>query len=263
MRHALAFLLAWLSRQLGRASSLLAYGMVGVLRKHELREKIEAEWNAFGRSGWSSYPNLGEWEKEFYLRQLQPGERVLLVGCGSGRDLIGLIEQGIRCDGLDIARRAVAACRERLRERGLEARLFECEIEQAAFDTAYDAAVFTWFAYGYIPESGARVRSLAALRAALRPGGRVLLTYQVRPRGISRVPIAFARLLAVLTRSDWRPEHGDYLEVGGQANAPGVHFEHRFDAAEVVAEAQAAGFRVQWHDQPDEGRVVLVRSDRP
>lgn len=260
MRGRLLRLLAWLSRQFARAASLLGYGVAGLMRSDQLRRTIQAEWDDYGRSGWASYPNLGAWESEFYLKHIAPGERVLLVGCGTGRDLLGLWQAGLHVDGLDIAKRAIATCRERVQQAGVAARLYDCAVEAAVFDARYDAALFTWFGYGYIPESRARVRTLQALHAALRSGGRVLLTYQLAASGTSRLPVGLGRLLGWLSRSGWRLEPGDYVEVTrGAGGDPALHFEHRFTPHEVVAEAHAAGFRMLAHEQAAEGRAVLVR----
>jgi len=263
MRRVLLRVLACLSAQLARAGRLLGYAFAGVLRHAELQARLQAAWDEYGdrhaRSGWAGLTSLSEWEKEFYLAHLRPGQSLLLVGCGTGRDLIGLIEHGLRADGLDIAKRAVDSCRVRLRERGLSARLFDCAVEDARLEGSYSAAVFTWLAYGYVAESRRRVRTLVALRAALRPEGRVLLTYQPRRPGTSRIPSALARMAGALTGSDWRAELGDYVELSGPPAAPALHFEHRFSPAEAAAEAEAAGFRVLAHEQAAEGRVVLVR----
>lgn len=264
MRRALIRLLAWKSRQLSRAASLFAYAVAGAMRMQELRRTIEAEWDGYGRDGWASYAELGQWEREFYLAALEPGEKVLLVGCGTGRDLLGLTDAGLRVDGLDIAKRALAACRERVRARGIEARLYDCAVEEAALEGGYDAAVFTWFGYGYVPESERRVATLRALRAALVPGGRVLITYQRLNAGVSRVPVALARLVSRLTGSDWRPEPGDYVEVSrGTGADPALHFEHRFTPDEIVGEAARAGFGVLRHEHHEEGRLVLEKRDPP
>jgi len=49
----------------------------------------------------------------------------------------------------------------------------------------------------------------------------------------------------------------ELLRSGGERS---LYFEHAFAPEEVVSEAQAAGLRVLWHEQAQEGRIVLVRS---
>lgn len=247
------------SRQLRRAASLLAFGVLGAMRRAELRQAIAKGWERYGQNGGGIEPVLARWEADFYSTHLEPKSRILLVGCGAGRDLIALVERGHSVDGLDIARQALASCRANLEKRGISARLYDCPVEEARFEAQYDAVVFTWFAYGYMPGAEARIRALQALGGILRPQGRILLTYQPRAAGVSRIPPLFGRLVGRLTGSDGTPEHGDLVELLESGGKPSIHFEHSFAAAEVVAEAQAAGLRVQWHEQAQEGRVVLVR----
>lgn len=259
MRGLLVRLLDFGSRQLRRGSSLLAMGVLGAMRRAELRQAIGSGWERYGQDGGAVQPILAEWEADFYGTHLEPASRILLVGCGPGRDLIALSERGHCVDGLDIAREALAACRVELQRRGLKARLYDCAVEEAGFESRYDAVVFTWFAYGYIPGAAARIQTLQVLRGILRPQGRILITYQPRAAGVSRIPSLFGRLVGRLTGSDWTPEHGDSVELLHGRAEPSLYFEHCFVPGEVVAEAQAAGLRVQWHEQAQEGRMVLVR----
>lgn len=243
-----------------RIGRFFSYMAAGTLSHADLRKAAVIEWNAYARDPWSADTGLLAWEKDFYLKQLPQGGRVLLVGCGSGRDLIGLIVAGYRADGLDIAPEALAGCRENLARRGLAALLFEGTLEEAATrsDERYDVVVFTWLAYGYVLESGRRERTLRAAASLLKPRGRILLTYNPRDREPSRWPIRAAGAMAFLSRSDWRPEHGDVVEISKPAGAICFHVEHRFAPEQVVTEAKASGLEVAFHDATEAGRVVLV-----
>ncbi len=199
----------------------------------ERRQAILAHWDRCASPVASE--ELYEWERDFYLKHLKAGCRVLLVGCGSGRDLAGLIRKGFAADGLEIAPRAVALCRDMLARNGMKPRLYDVPIDDARLEGEYDAAVFTWQGYGLIPESADRVRALQSLRAALRKGGRVLLTYLASPTSSNIVELSIS---------------------GGRL---ALYIEHRFTPEEIVAEATAAGLRVASHEQADLGRVVVIR----
>jgi SAM-dependent methyltransferase len=246
-------------RLLRRATHALGMGILGTLRRAELQQAIANGWRRYGQDGAGGPAVLADWESEFYDAQLEPASRVLLVGCGAGRDLIALSERGHQVDGLDIERSALAVCRAELQRRGLRATLYEGAVGEARIESQYDAALFSWYAYGYVPGADARVATLARLRERLRARGRVLLTYQPRADSGSRIPIALARSVARLTRSDWTPEHGDFVELLQDGRERALHFEHRFTASEVVDEAHRAGLRVHWHEHAREGRLVLVR----
>jgi len=169
MRSALLRLLAFASIQSSRAASLLAHAVGGATTLAELRRAIGRGWNKHGQSVSAAEPSLFDWEAEFYRAHIPPASRVLLVGCGAGRDLIALAGFGHRVDGLDIAREALAACQIALEQRGIAARLYESAVEEARIEAQYDAVVFTWLGYAYIPGREARIGTLRTLRGILRP----------------------------------------------------------------------------------------------
>lgn len=47
------------------------------------------------------YYSRWKWENDFALLQMQPGQRVLDIGCGDGFFLDGLSKHGIRCEGME------------------------------------------------------------------------------------------------------------------------------------------------------------------
>jgi SAM-dependent methyltransferase len=244
---------------LQRAGRLLACTGAGALTRAELDESIRREWDEYGRSSWVSRPALNDWERAFYVPHLAAGKRALLVGCGSGRDLAPLLKEGFSVDGIDLAPEAIALGRQNLARLGLQAELFVGRIEDALLPRAYDVVLFSWFVYGYIPGRAARIGTLAGIREALVPEGRVLVSCIRRDPRESRIPIALARVVSRLTRSDWRPELGDHLDVWKAGPQPAIHFEHRFDEDEIRGEVEAAGLRVVAHDVADDGRLVLGR----
>lgn len=247
------------ARLLRAGSSLMGYAAAGAMARDEFTSAIAAQWERYGRCSWSASTGLLQWEADFYLAHLRPGDRVLLVGSGSGRDLFPLLERGHTVDGLDIARDAVEACRAGLAERGQQARLQVGSVVDAPLAGPYDAVILSWFCYSYIPERAARVQALTRLREVLAPQGRVLVSYIRRPERQSRWPARTAAATAVLARSGWRPEYGDSIVVSGTLRAPAVEYEHRFAQADVASEAEAAGLRVAWQDVGQDGRVVLER----
>jgi SAM-dependent methyltransferase len=252
---ALAWGVAWTLDAAGRAVTYLA---AGALTRDELRTAIARNWETYGLDEPFILSGLTHYEQEFYDRFLRPGDTILLVGCGTGRDLIALIRRGHEVEGLEPARRPLVIAQQMLDKLGLRATLHGAPIETAELRRTFDVVVFSQFCYGYLPESRARVAVLDKVKAALRPGGRVIIPYT--PVGRRRtLPIRVTRLVTRLTRSDWTPELGDKLWVS-LADRRFVHFDHEFDPAEVEEEARAAGLRVVFHRQgpaAPEGICVL------
>jgi SAM-dependent methyltransferase len=252
------FMLLWTA---GRAVELTGRGLMylaaGTLRLHHLREGITNVWEEFGRSESAILSGLMHWEQALFDRSLKPDDRILVVGCGTGRDLIGLIKLGYHAEGLDVGPRAIALAREMLRREGLAADLYTGPIEDVALPGHFDVFIFSWFCYGYIPQSETRINVLRKVAAHLKPGGRIVISYIPAERSPRLLPIRLTQVVTRLARSDWRPELGDVIGPAG-GGWKRVHYEHQFQEGEFEQEARAAGLTVVFHERADEGTAVLM-----
>lgn len=247
-------------RFLDRAATLAFYAAAGTARLEDLRRAIQREWQESGalESGTWVLSGLMGWEQDFYLRFLRPGDRILVVGCGTGRDLIALLNLGYRAEGLDVGPECIAVARQVLKERRLAAPLYTGSIETVELTGSFDVFIFSFFCYSYIPQSGSRIRVLRSVKGHLNPGGRILISYRVFPTLPRRLPIRLAQLVARGTRSDWRPEYGDMLQLSWPDRSF-AHYEHQFHPGALEAEAESAGLRVVFHERGrNEGTAALT-----
>ena len=110
---------------------------------------------------WTRY--IYDFTRKYYLlgrdrllrdMELQPGDRVLEIGCGTARNLIRLARQrpDIRCFGLDASTEMLATAAAKLKSRGLEQRIIlkHCLAEELdyaktfALNAPFDAAFFSY-----------------------------------------------------------------------------------------------------------------------
>jgi SAM-dependent methyltransferase len=247
-------------RALRAGETALAHAAAGLLDLAELRRAIEREWDAAAAAESPRWDEQGlfDFESELVDRFVAPASRVLLVGCGGGRDLLPLVERGHRIEAFDPAPRAVERARRLLDERGLSATLSVARAEDFEPARGQDAIVFSWFVYSYLPGSAERVGSLRRLAAALAPGGRVIVTYLLRSARERVWPVRLARLVARARGGDWLPEDGDVIELS-PAGDP-LHYEHRFAPGELAGEVRRAGLEVRWQSEREGsmGRAELV-----
>jgi SAM-dependent methyltransferase len=248
-----------MGRALQAAGTLFSHAAAGLLRLEDLRLAIREEWEQAALSEPSRYASWGltDWESDLYLRFLKREDRILMVGCGTGRDLLALLEHGYRVDGLDAAPRSAATARERVAARGLRSEVHTGSIESFEIPGGFDAFVFSWFCYSYIPQSASRVATLRRLRPHLAAGGRVLISYIPAAPGVRQLPIRLARLVARASGSDWSPEPGDVLSLSSNGVSLS-HFEHRFPPGTLEAEVAAADMRLVFHDAAPDGLAVLT-----
>src|SRR3989442_14904825 len=95
-----------------------------------------------------------------------------------------------------------------LEREGLAAELYTGAIEAVALPGSFDAFIFSWFCYGYIPQADTRIGVLRKVKAHLNPGGRILISYIPAERPPRVLPIRLTRLAARPTRAGWHPGPG-------------------------------------------------------
>ena len=100
--------------------------------------------------------------------------RVLDSGCGTGEHTLLAAAHGAEATGIDVSAHAIALARAKAAGRGLAARFEAGDVLRLgdlglAFDTVIDSGVFHVFS------DEERVRYVASLASALRPGGRCYL----------------------------------------------------------------------------------------
>lgn len=102
-----------------------------------------------------------------------PGQRILSVADGEGRNSVWLARQGLVVDAFDIAEVGVAKARRLAADQGLTVNCTVADCDTFAWpDAAYDgvAAIFIQFA-----DPALRARLFAHMRACLKPGGLLVL----------------------------------------------------------------------------------------
>lgn len=145
--------------------------------------------------------------------RLDPGDRVLDLGCGTGALAAILARKGIQVTAVDTSPLMLSVAARRLREEGLADRvvfreLGAAELDAAFADASFDAVVST-LVFSELVEAEIEY-ALAGCRRILRPGGQLLIADEVLPDStlgrvatfIFRLP--FATLAFLLTQNTTR-----------------------------------------------------------
>lgn len=140
--------------------------------------KLTNEWNRFIYRLWAPIYDitvnrlfLPGRRRALEVLALRPGERVLIVGVGTGEDLL-LLPAGIEALGIDLSPEMLGKARGKLRSCRAAVRLVEGDAERAMAKAAtFDAAILNLI-LSVIPDGNACLQSV--LRA-LKPGGRAIV----------------------------------------------------------------------------------------
>ena len=188
-------------------------------------------------------------ERELIAATIVRGGRLLDVGCGAGREALGLARAGYRVVGIDLSPGMIAAAREAAARAGLDIQfraqsLTELDDPGGTYDGAYIAA-----ALHHVPGRARRVEALRRVWRALVPGGGLVLFVVYRGR---RPLLSRSRLVDLLRRLAQRlpfempvSEPGDgYMREVSEASDPRtpIFFHDYAGPEEVRGELEAAGF---------------------
>lgn len=236
------------------------------------------------RSGWERYfvVAAGAHDDESFTRatdaelvllrdvlRCEPGQRLLDVGCGTGRHSVPLAAAGLQVTGVDLSAPMLDAARERARHAGVEVELIRADARALPPLEPFDAAIclcegaFCLVADDSEPLAHDRAVLTSILRA-LRPGGRLVLTGLNAARLLrdwGRGEVAGEVDLLTLTETSPYPgEGGTRLELREHYHLP--------DGLRTLAEA--VGFEVEhvwaggagdWRREPpgvDDWELMLV-----
>ena len=112
---------------------------------------------------------------EFYTTLCQPEDRLLEIGCGTGRVLKYVLERGYSITGVDISHDMLDVARQKLHvfvENG-QLRLLNHDFQHAPLENRYDKILVTFYTFNYILEQPETF--LRHLAASLVPGGLLVM----------------------------------------------------------------------------------------
>lgn len=233
-----------------KAGNGCLFAAAGVLRYEELQAASVDQDRRFNLSSLEVDAGLSPAEQHFYGRFLRAGDRVLLVGCGTGRDLIGLHLLGYEVTGLEPSPGIVTIAMEHVARRGLSVPIVTGLIQSADLGGPHDAVIFSNGCYSLVQGSSVRIAALGRVAQRLTPRGRVILSYHPATSQ-STLGGALLRAAARLAGADWTPERGDLFSRAGRVD--GVRYLHAFAPGDIARECDAAGLAVLADEHYPEG----------
>ena len=221
----------------------------------DVQAAIRAYWSTFCADPNQPVTGLMVWEQLVVGRWVRPGDRLLLIGCGSGRELHALIKRGCEIVGVEPAEETLELARRVAAGFDRPITLLHGFAEDLELPGDFDVCWFSYFAYSYIPDRRRRIALLRKLSGLLRSDGRIVITCLTAATPPQSRAVAIGRFFQRLRRSDWELAEGDMV-VRAEPSFRVFHYQHIFTAAELEEECAQAGLRMA-AEFPSEAFVLV------
>lgn len=146
-----------------------------------LQKEIPQDWYATAFDGMSAemaWTERTESEIQRALTMLRPqgGERILDLGCGTGRHSLELVRQGFSVVGVEISAELVEIAKREAEAQGLEATFIEADLRELDFEGEFDIVLnLNDGAIGYFETDEENHRTFEVISRALKQGGQNLI----------------------------------------------------------------------------------------
>jgi ubiquinone/menaquinone biosynthesis C-methylase UbiE len=186
-------------------------------------------------------------EARLIERYFRPGESVLDVGCGGGREAFALATLRLSVTAVDYTPAFVETCARNARERGLAIRVLQADAAELPFDDeAFDHVVMIGQLLGHVRPRERRLRVLREIRRVMKPGVALVSTNSVERRLRYRAYFAVANLVrAFHNPHGFEPFDAFVRRIGGEPSAgPDRLIFHWYRTRDFLRDAREAGWEV-------------------
>lgn len=204
-------------------------------------------------------------------RSFSPGQLVLDIGCGGGREAVPMAQRGIQVVAMDLVPAMVRAARDRAVAQGVKLWPVVASATALPFrDRSFDGVALLGQVIAHVPSRAQRMAALAGVRHVLRPGGRVAMTThnwrcQLKFRLYFCLVNRWRRFVRWCGFSGVLSDNDRWTSRISRAGSPAKVFFHMYDFEEALTDLRQAGLQVaegKSRAEFESGRENLAERDR-
>jgi len=208
------------------------------------------EWNRILQEEGYSLEEPDESVVSFFtfLKTKSKKGRVLDLGCGGGRHLIYMANQGFEAYGIDISETGLNLSKERLRRQGLEGYILKCDMSQLPYvDSCFDVAVCLYTIYH---QKLKRIQeTISEIHRVLRKGSFLLLNFH------SKKSSKYGKGEKV--------EEGTFIQQNGPEKGVIHHFTDKEEIMELLKSFKTVNVELREQKSVDgylQSRLIVIAS---
>lgn len=224
-----------------------------MIEKHRLEDTVRQAYEdptQVGAYSAIAAEGLTPFEQALVAQAFAPGQRILDVGCGGGREAMPMIQMGLRVVAMDLSPAMVQAARNHAASRAATLPALAGSVTALPFgEQSFDGVAMLGQVLAHVPGRAERVAALSAVRGLLRPGGVLALTTH-NHRCHWKFQLYFAcvnrwrRLWRRLGRGSGLSDYDRWSSRISTVKSPRPVFFHMYDMEEALADLLAAGYDV-------------------
>ena len=182
-------------------------------------------------------------------RAFSPGQLVLDIGCGGGREAVPMAQRGMRVVAMDLVPAMVQAARDRAMMQGVTVWPVVASATALPFhDRSFDGVTMLGQVIAHVPSRPLRTATLMGVKQVLRPGGRVAMTtHNWRCHAKFRFYFFWVNRWRRLARWCGFPgvlgDNDRWTSRISRAGSRAMVFFHMYDRNEALADLHQAGFQ--------------------
>ena len=226
--------------------------LLGILSRETLQSIDKAYYDLESETYLSEAHNRGgmlPWEMRSIMRFFQGCQTILVAAAGGGREVLALHNMGFDVDGFECHPELFAYAEELLRKENFRGTLQLVRRDECSEgERVYDGAIIGWGAYMLIQGRELRISFLRRMRARMREGAPLLLSFFARSSDdvYFKVIATTGNIIRAILFKE-RVELGDAL---------GAEYLHFFTEGEIASELKEAGFLLQYYSTEEYGHAV-------